>query len=343
MEKDLDKILLFVKEKLIILKIQPTEYDAEVTSFLDELRQSKRISCRRLLVCIGIDLKKYSREFDPKNGLLNCFVEALRIVILDIKNNPLIKSYKSEIIPPSIRFAISLKDKDCFFLSKPFIKSEENHNYFRITTFNSFFRYVILPNLKKNRIPKKKILKDADPNELHFYYWQLRKQKRFHEINVSTLGSFTGWVFVASYDELKGQIIKNNVDYLVDSLGFYTKDIKKSANYVCLQYPKEGFFEATYQPHCLTGDWGKIDGLEFGFGNDFFLSDGEHNDKWGRTRSVTGKYEDQKERTHLQFNYLKSNFFYEFSVQALGKIKSEIGEPNFDKVLHDAIIRFKKT
>lgn len=343
MEKDLDKILLFVKEMFTSQKDYPTKDNVEIFAFLESLRGSKKISCKRLLVCIGIDFKKYSKSLDPKSGLLGCFTEALRIIILDIKDNPLIKSYKNGAVPPSIQFAVSLKNKDCFFLSKPFIKSDEKESYFRVTTFNSFFRHVINSNLITNPSLKNKVRKDPEPNELNFYYWKLKKKKRFHELNISALGSYSGWVFIASFKDLEKYIKNKNIDFLVDSLGFYTKNINKTTNYVSLQYPKENFFEPTYQPHCLTGDWGKIDGFDLDFGNDFFLSDGENNDRWGRTRSVSGDAENQKERAHLHFNYSKSNLSYKFSIDALGKLKSEIKQPNFDEILSDAITRFKKT
>jgi hypothetical protein len=180
---------------------------------------------------------------------------------------------------------------------------------------------------------------DIDENELDRYHTQFIKKKKFNSLKVYNLGRTDTWVFVADKDQIKS-VGYNHTKDILDRLGFYTGAIEAGSDYVCIEYDKD-FAENTYQPNCLTGDWGSLSAKADFNGNDFFLSY-FINDDWGRTHSVTGTGAQFRERVHQNFNY-SGKTIYNMEIEPVSKLTDNLVPVTNDAIIKEALDRFSKS
>ncbi|AXY73306.1 hypothetical protein D3H65_04625 [Paraflavitalea soli] len=300
--------------------------------FLEELRGASDCNCIRLLASLGIDFRNYEKPgIDDEQR--KAFTVIVRKIILHIRElTKLPKSYPEKALTVATKFAISLKDFDAQDL-RPAISIQENAEYVRISSFESYLRYVVAKNTSIN--PSLPATIDMDkPGR---YYWMLTNKRRYDKIKISQLGSRTGWVFLAHGKDLASPIANKNVESLLDNLGFYLHEIKPNDQYISFTYP-DSFGEMLFQPTTLTGDWGFADDTTISFGNEFFLSY-KLEDFWGRTFSVSGSEKQIKERVHRSLNGADQKT-YTFSVDALGPLSNRILRADITQILEEAQERY---
>lgn len=300
--------------------------------FLEVLRTSNDSNSIRLLASLGIDFRNYEKL--GKDGpQWKAFTAIVRRIILHIRELPrLPKTYPPELLTMAIKFGISLQDFDVQDL-RPAISIQESAAYVRISNFDSYLRYIVAKNTAINpSLPA-----SIDMSKPDRYYLMLTNNRRYNKINISLLGSRTGWVFLAHQKDLESPIADKDVESLLDNLGFYCHQIKPNDQYISFTYP-DTFEEMLFQPTSLTGDWGYADDTTISFGNEFFLSY-KLKDFWGRTFSVSGSHKQIKERVHCSLNGADKKT-YTFSVAALGPLPNRILRADMMQVLDEAMERY---
>lgn len=309
-----------------------------IKEFLTELKESKKTFSKRLLICIGIDLKHYLSEFGA-NIEFDCLVLNYQKVILNIQFITYPKSYSGKIVHPHLKFALAVL-KFGIFKCKPEISTVDKANYVRIINFDGFYDYLL---------PDNKDVNLTIPYDME----KRRGWKRFYEdftlfgehkeINIATLSSGTGWVFATDKTELKKFLDAKNIYTVLDRIGYYAGRLPKNKDrnkYIYIQYP-EIFNEEMTQPTALIGDWGRSNYTTKG--NEFFLSYVK-NSKWGKTFPVSGSrpsHDGIKERAHFKFDIV-SRKHYQFKVEDLDELTTKVAKAKNSAVIDEALIRFQK-
>ena len=309
--------------------------DKAVKDFLDELYNGD-ISSKRLLICLGIDLKTYYNKFAGGKAY-NDYVILLRDFILKAKSlNPVPKSFPSGKIPPHLLFGEVKRSSR----ATPPINCSSNVSYFRITTFRSYIIHTVMDNQDVNTHLPPLLNKKLVDN----YYEDFINNNDFGIINVARLSSKTGWIFVADTEEMETYITKKDINFIVNSLGFYLPppDADEVEPYISVGFSPD-FNEPTYQPNVLTGDWGASDGVNIDTGNDYFMSF-YHFDEWGRTFSVSGTMKPLKERVLLKFDaLLNSGKVYQINIRDLGRFTGALSKATDALIETECRERFTKS
>ncbi len=328
---DLNKVFGFVKSQLLL---KPSDSkNTEIENFLNRLKNGD-VNSKRLLVCLGIDLKTYEKLTSTGRKSQD-FIDLIRKVIINIEqNNVTLKSYKGT-PSPAVQFGISLSQipsSEC----KPIIEIRLKSNYVRIVAFKDYINWIV----RQNSYINPDVPADIYPGAMDKYYNEFINNGRYSNLKITNLGSGTGWVFIASENEFEEKFTKKDLTNILSVLGFYVDSIKKNECYVGMRYPKE-FEEITYQPTTLTGDWGNYYTDRISVGNEFFLCYFKHDD-WGRTFSITGDLTPAKERTHLKFDHY-GNKTYDFSICDLGVLTNELAKTTEEVIIKEALTRFERS
>ncbi|HEX3934583.1 MAG TPA: hypothetical protein VHW43_07870, partial [Puia sp.] len=307
----------------------------KIDAFLLQLKQST-INCRRLLICIGIDLKNFSQYIaDNKSCPDKAFVTLLREAIVSADGMPAGKSVPKGEYTYAMRFARALKSKTT---SHPPVALNQDSpaGYFRISPFINYMRYIVANNLKSN--PDLPASLDLESDELvEEYFEEFIQKERYNKLTITKLGPKNSWIFVVDKADLQSRQAGGNQDLhdLADMLGLDINPVMIDHRYVCLEYP-ENFAEPVYQPSSLMADWGSRQ--PYPKGNEFFLSYSVAK-QWGRTWSVSGNRAPIKERTHTWFDHGSSKT-YEFSAAYLGRLTSVIQRGGDEQIIQEALKRF---
>lgn len=339
-EKSIQKVLKFITDEFD--KVTNEKF---VNNFLKSLLKND-VNSLRLLICLGIDIKTYRNKFNNDATPYLAYLELIKKVILETQSVKTPKTFNGD-LSSVLKFWLALQNikiQD----RKPKIETLNKGEFFsRIMTLEVFFKFVVYINKEVNNPPNKLI--SYDPTEFESYKLKFN-EGAYRKLNISKLGSKTGWVFVGEKDEFdlifKQENKRNTEDKLIeliDRLGIY---FDKEVDCVVLNYPND-FTEITFQPATVNGDWNvDVNKQNRHFsGNEFFMSYRDY-DSWGRTFSVSGKNHSLKERVHSEFDYLKSNKKkYYFNIEYLGKITNfslkKIKKADTEIILKEVINRFE--
>lgn len=329
---DLDKVYEFVRDKLAPNYTSSPDH-RYINDFLHAILISKETNSLRLLICMGVDIKTYDKRFCTTNKECDCLIDLLRKVILNIKSlGPFPKSYsKAKTITKAIEFGTSLKSCTTHDECKPSIQVTNGTDYMRLLPFHGYMMYVVKPNKSFNSIRG-----PIEESEMGRYYYEFKNFNKYSDLIIEKLGSGTGWVFIGSLNELKVELTNKNLEKVIDGFGFYIENVNPLDSYVWIKYPNN-FTELAFQPTTLTGDWGNFS--PYKIGNEYFMSY-FMSDEWGRTFSVSGINDFFKERTHIFFdNSIGKN--YRFGAYDMGQLSVNIAKANPDKIIEEALNRFK--
>lgn len=332
---EIDDVLSFVT-KILSPDIANNEDDEFISKFLKRLRISDNAFSQRLLICIGIDLKVYEKEF-PGGIELECLVENYRTVVRNTRQVSSPGSFASATIEPHWEFALSIKEFG-FIACKPNIKAKTKADYVRVLNFDSYYNFVLPQNKASNPTIPYDIEKRHNRER---FYEDFTEFGEHRELDISVLTSGTGWVFATDKAELEKEINQQDIFTILDRIGYYAGELPadpKRNKYIYLQYP-DGFAEDMLQPTALIGDWGRKNFQgEWVKGNEFFLSFKKEND-WGKTFPVTGSAQGIKERAHLQFAHPPDRP-YPFKAADLTELKNEIPKAPDEVIIIEAMNRF---
>lgn len=312
-----------------------------ISKYINRLKKSKSIDSYRLLICMGIDIKTYSRIFGIESNQVLQLLLLLRKIILLASTVTGGTSYGRKKLKPSIQFGFALQQawKSDFNQFLPKINSILGGEvYTRFVTFDNYIRYTVFDenNLKlMNRGASGKF----DPDKRDFYLQNFRDKDYYKNLKINSLGSGTGWVFVGDLSEIQVIFDKSLpanaiASEIVDRLGFY---MSNSNLLLQINYPAD-FKEHVYQSYCLTGDWGTYHNDKgISWGNEYFLSYGG-DEAWGRTYSVSGTLQALKERVHPKFS---NATLYQLEVAEVGDFAQiKTTATDIDK-LNEALIRYR--
>lgn len=322
---ELKEICAFVQSKL--LTGNDAAEDNYITTFLSSLMNSVDINSNRLLACIGIDIKAYEKICVTNKECEELCLLFREIILRIEKVKSALFSVPPDLLTPAIYFNISLNDIPI----KPLIRASINEKYIRVISFRNYIEWTVRLNFDSNPdFPE-----DMDYHEIDRHYSEFINEGLFENIKIANLSSGTGWVFVASYEEVIETLDKKDTIGLLDMLGLYAENINIVDNYIWLKYP-ENFSDLLFQPSTLTGDWGNYFNARISVGNEFFLSYKKQDD-WGRTFSVSGNRKSIKERVHYK---LESRVAYNFLANDLGRLEEPISKASNNIILEEAISRF---
>jgi len=304
-----------------------------IKEFIDELEQEDDITATRLLFCMAIDCKNSLKIYGSLTPEENNYIKNLRACIIKAAHCDIEVSSFPMALTNRWKFAWALNNT-AFEDRTPCIDCTNEPDYSRIYTFRAYLRWVV--DINKQHNPGVDHF-DGDPDEINRNYRKFKAGRKFATCKVSQLG-YDRFVFVCNKKEL-AEIGYDQVDKIVDSLGLYVKDINDAEKFVCLNYDSS-FNLSTWQPDSHTGDWGSVGADNVKEGNDFFLSY-QHNDRFGRTFSVSGLGDQLKERVHLPFNS-KGEQIYEMKAVDLGELESSIERDSAKQILEEAHNRYKQ-
>lgn len=318
--KTLQKIGSYLKDILVDNKAAIKD-DQDVIDFINGLITSSNTNDKRLLFCLGIDIKNAKGNKSIIEGIKSCLVVAWNL-------KPDLRTFDD--VPLHVKFSLAQRDVSPE-LHKPCIKAGKSKvRYARVSTFRSYMLYVVEIN-KGDKNPE---ITNIDSEEMNIYWEEFNEFASYQKIHITRLGRNNSWVFVADSKELEP--IEDTKE-LIDRLGFYVDAIDPNDNYVKVEYDDE-FHESTYQPDVLTGDWGDVD-ERIKNGNEFFLSAGANKDRWGRTFSVSGKLEPLKERVHENFDYDESKH-YQISSKGINDLDELVETCSSIAIIKEAYKRF---
>lgn len=308
--------------------------DNTISGFIQELSNERDITSLRLLLCIGIDLKNSIAYTGFKNPSQNKYISNLRQCILNASNCTISTASFPRGLTARWKFTWSM-NRIPLDTRIPCIEGIGKSQYARVSAFNDYMKYVVGPNKEHN--PGIDVITNETRDLARYYIEFTSSKKKYSSIIVSKLSHFR-YIFVIDIDDIKA-IGYGNIDNIIDGLGFYVENISATDNYILFEYDVD-FKELTWQPDCLTGDWGKIDNRANQNGNDFFLSR-YHSDHWGRTFSVSGSDLSFKERVHLPFDG-GGVILYQMNAVDLKNLTSLISKCSDDSIISEALLRYLK-
>ncbi len=313
--------------------------DQLVDSFLHELKTTKDVNALRLLICMGIDIRRSIKEFGNSNISGNSTIRSLRdCVLLAEQTLPSLRSFPTK-APAQIRFSWAQSQISPSKHVPCGCPSPSIEGYIRVSSFKQYMLYVVKPNMNPKVNPD--ISDDIDINEIKRYYYDFILNGKFSKLFITRLGRTNSWVFAADKNEIDclGHSGMIPPDEVIDRLGFYLENIERGSHYLLLAYDPK-ILENFYQPDSLTGDWGSVaSGGQIGRGNEFFLSY-PWLDDWGRTQSVSGSRPPLRERVHKSFDHNDSRH-YQMTAASLGDLNTPIARSNNFMILKEALIRFQ--
>lgn len=300
--------------------------------FLNELTESDYFFDRKLLFCLGIDVKCYQNRFGDNSQELESYLINVLDVVNSIYLNPIhLRGISWETLPTSRRFGLILQNTSRNYI--PSIKTSDENNYARIVRFIDIVNNIINNELNKDLnnsvFPPGMSFEDLIVKRKQI----INKDIDIHEIEARSLALHGSWIFAANNVDVTTYI--NDPTAMIDGLGFYIENIDPDELYFKLQYPTD-FSELAFQPTTLVADWGTLRGEEKLYpGNSFFLTY-NNLDGWGMTCSVSGKCICFKERVHLNETF--SNL-YKFYPTLLAKLNL-FSTRDESEIINEAKIRY---